>query len=118
MWWDKKVEIKPIEIKLSGDLNEILSVFRIGLVSYLTGKEQDLKKLKIELMRPLIEAEWDKTNAKEAERINKALDSKGEKIRKAWNQYKEDLLLLEKQNKDTSVVKAKLEVLEKLMEGI
>ena len=48
----------------------------------------------------------------------KALKSKGEKIRKAWNQYKEDLLLLEKQNKDTSVVKAKLEVLDKLMEGI
>jgi hypothetical protein len=86
-------------------------------LNYLTGKENDLKKLKIDLMRPLIEQNWDKTDAKEAEKINLALKSKGAKIYRAWNQYKEDLLLLEKQGKDTSLVKAKLEVLNKLVEG-
>lgn len=124
MWWKKTttefkpIEVKPIEIKISGEVHEILAIVRIGLVNYLTNKEQDLKKLKLELMRPLIESSWDKTNAEEADKINKALTSKGEKIRKAWTQYKEDLLLSEKQHKDTSLIKAKLEVLEKLMEGV
>lgn len=117
MFWNKHVEIKPLEIKLSGEINELLSLFRIGLVSYLTNQEVDLKRLKLELMRPLLEAEWKKTNAEEAEKINRALISKGEKIRKAWERYKDELLTLQREGKNTDLVKAKLEILDVLMEA-
>lgn len=90
----------------------------ISLVSYLGGKEPDLKKLKFELMRPMMEESWAKTNAEQSDKINKALNSKGEKIRIAWGQYKEDLLVAEREGRDTLLIKSKLEVLEKLMEGI
>ena len=111
MFWNKKVELK-----LSGDLNELVSLLRIFLADYLLGKEPDLKKLRIELMRPMLETTWDKNHAQEAEKINKSLESKGEKIRRAWEQYKEDLLEAEKKGKDVSLIKAKLEVLDKLVE--
>lgn len=111
MFWNKKVELK-----LSGDLNELVSLLRIFIADYLLSKEPDLKKLRIELMRPMLEANWDKNHAQEAEKINKSLNTKGEKIRRAWEQYKEDLLDAEKRGKDTSLIKAKLEVLTKLVE--
>ncbi len=116
MWFNKKVEVKPIEIKLTGELDEILKFFRIFLVNYLIGKENDLKKLKIELMRPVIEDNFLEGNAKQAERINQALASKGDKVRKAWEKYKDEKLTLQRENKDTKLVDAKLEILDILME--
>ena len=117
------VEKKFIEAhkEYTTNLFEILGAFlrwnkEISLVSYLGGKEPDLNKLKRELERPLVEEGWAKTHAEEAEKINKALESKGEKVRKAWEQYKEDLLEAERTGKDTQFIKAKLEVLEKLVE--
>lgn len=122
-----KVEVDKKLIKnhqeYSDKLFEILASFlrwnkEISLVSYLGGKEPDLKKLKLELMRPQIEEGWAKTNAEQAEKINKALESKGEKIRNAWEKYKDEKLTLEREQKDTSLVDAKLEILDILMEGI
>lgn len=119
MFWKKTpIEIKPIEIKLSGDLTELLALFRVFLTNYLIGKDADLRKLRTEIMRPLIEQQWDKRNAEEAEKINQALKSKGEKIHRAWNKYKEELLELRRQKKDTQLVEAKLEILDILMEGV
>jgi hypothetical protein len=121
MFWKKK-EIKVdkvvFELRCDEQLTELLKTFRIFLADYLIGKESDLKKLRIELMRPLLEEQWKQTDAIQAEKINRALESKGEKIRKNWNQYKEDLLQLQKQGKDTKFVESKLEVLDKLMEGV
>ena len=121
-----KIEVDQKLIKqhqeYTDKLFEILSAFlrwnkEISLVSYLGGKEPDLKKLKLELMRPMMEENWNKTNAEQADKINKALESKGEKVRKAWEQYKDDLLVAEREHRDTKEIKAKLEVLEKLVEG-
>lgn len=121
-----------LEIKVNKRLNdfykeftdryfETMSAFlrwnkEISLVSFLGGREPNLDKLKKELMRPMTEENWGKTNAVEADKINTALSSKGEKVRKAWNRYKDTLLQLERQGKDTQLVKAKLEVLDLLME--
>lgn len=122
MFWNKKNYMMPekitIEVKFDNNFNEITSLFRVLLANYLTGKEPDLKKLKFELMRPMMEEGWAKTNAEQTDKINKALESKGEKIRIAWGQYKEDLLVAEREGKDTTLIKSKLEVLDKLMEGI
>ncbi len=88
-----KIEIDQKFIKnnqeYSDKLFEMFAAFlrwnkEISLVSYLGGKEPDLKKLKLELMRPMMEEGWNKTNAEEAERINKALESKGERVRQAF----------------------------------
>ena len=68
-------------------------------------------------MRPMMEESWSKTNAETAEKINKALESKGEKVRQAWERYKEEKLALEREQKDTKLIEAKLEILNKLMEG-
>lgn len=130
---DFDLQSQRLEIKLdkklieqhqeySDKLFEILSSFlrwnkEISLVSYLGGKEPDLKKLKQELERPMIEAEWAKTNSLEAEKINQALSSKGEKIRQAREKYKDEKLALEREHKDASLVNAKLEILNILMEG-
>ena len=102
---DFDLRFQQLEVKLdkklieqhreySDKLFEILASFlrwnkEISLVSYLGGKEPDLKKLKLELMRPQMEENWAKTNSAEAERINKALESKGEKVRQAWLKYKD-----------------------------
>ena|SRR3990167_9276243 len=129
MFWKKKInksalnntiipEKITIEIKLDTNVNELLAMVRLALADYLTGKENDLKKLKIELMRPFIQAQWDNKDADTADRINRALASKGNKIRQAFERYKEELLVLEKQKKDTTLVKAKLEILDKLIEGV
>lgn len=75
-------------------------------------------RLKREILFPLLEIRWTKNYMEEAERINRALESKGEKIRKAREQYKNELLTLERGKKDTSLIKAKLEILDILMEGI
>ena len=121
-----KIEVDQKLIKqhqeYSDKLFEILSAFlrwnkEISLVSYLGGKEPDLKKLKLELMRPMMEEGWNKTNAEQAEKINKALESKGEKVRQAWERYKDEKLSLEREHKDTKSVDDKLEVLNILMEG-
>ncbi len=122
-----KIEVDQKLIKNNqeyGDkLFEILSAFlrwnkEISLVSYLGGKELDLKKLKLELMRPMMEEGWSKTNAEQADKINKALESKGEKVRQAWEKYREEKLRLEREGKDTRLVNSKLEILDVLMEGI
>lgn len=115
MFFNKKI---IYEIKLDSQINELLKTVRLFLVSYLTGKENDFKKLKLDIMQPLLTQQWNENAAKEAEKINKALGSKGEKIRKAWNQYKEDLLEAQRMKKDTKLIEAKLEVLDKLMEGV
>ena len=122
-----KIEVDQKLIKNNqeyGDkLFEILSAFlrwnkEISLVSFLGGKEPDLKKLKLELMRPMMEEGWSKTNAEQADKINKALLSKGEKVRQAWEKYKEEKLKLEREGKDTRLVDSKLEILDVLMEGV
>jgi hypothetical protein len=122
-----KVEVDQKLVKnnqeYSDKLFELMSAFlrwnkEISLVSFLGGKEPDLKKLKTELMRPMIEEGWNKTNAEQADKINKALSSKGEKIRQAWEKYKDDKLTLEREGKDTKLVDSKLEILNKLMEGV
>ena len=122
-----KIEVDQRLIKnnqeYSDKLFEILSAFlrwnkEISLVSYLGGKEPDLKKLKLELMRPMMEENWNKTNAEQVEKINEALESKGEKIRQAWEKYKDEKLALEREKKDTKFIDAKLEILNILMEGI
>ena len=69
-------------------------------------------------MRPIMEEGWAKTNAQEVEKINKALESKGEKVRQAWEKYKDEKLALEREKKDTSLVNSKLEILNILMEGV
>ena len=69
-------------------------------------------------MRPMMEEGWNKTNAEEADRINKALESKGEKVRQAWEKYKDEKLVLEREHKDTKSVNDKLEILDILMEGV
>ena len=74
------------------------------------------RQLKWKILIALLEIRWSKNYAQEAERINVALASKGERIRKAWEQYKEDLLTLQREQKDTKIVETKLEVLNKLME--
>src|SRR3990167_2821815 len=116
------VDKKLIEAhkEYTSKLFEILGAFlrwnkEISLVGYLGGKEPDLNKLKRELEKPFVEEGWAKTHAAEAEKINQALESKGEKIRKAWEQYQEDLLEAERTGKDVQFIKAKLEVLEKLV---
>ena len=68
-------------------------------------------------MRPMMEEGWNKTNAEQADKINQALESKGEKIRQAWEKYKDEKLALEREHKDTSLVNSKLEILDILMEG-
>lgn len=73
-------------------------------------------KLKWKIISALLEIYWTKNYAQEAERINKALASKGEKVRKAWEEYKGDLLILQREHKDTQFIEAKLEVLNKLLE--
>ena len=122
-----KVEVDQKLIKqhqeYSDKLFEILASFlrwnkEISLVSYLGGKEPDLKKLKLELMRPQMEENWAKANAEEADRINKALESKGEKVRRAWEKYKDEKLALGREKRDTSMVDAKLEILNILTEGV
>lgn len=131
---DFDLRFQQLEIKLdkkliaqhqeySDKLFEILASFlrwnkEISLVSYLGGKEPDLKKLKLELMRPMMEENWAKTNSSEAEKINKALESKGERVRQAWAKYKDEKMALERAKQDTKLVDAKLEVLEILMEGM
>lgn len=131
---DFDLRFQQLEIKLdkklieqhqeySNKLFEILASFlrwnkEISLVSYLGGKEPDLKKLKLELMRPMMEEGWNKTNAEQADKINKALESKGEKIRQAWEKYRDEKLALEREHKDTSSVNSKLEILNILMEGV
>lgn len=91
----------------------------ISLVSAISrGKDVDLTKLKQELMKPMIEEGWAQKRATEAERINKAIDSKGEKVRKAWDKYKEERLRLERESRSTEFVDAKLEILNILMEGV
>lgn len=130
---DFDLRFQQLEVKLdkklieqhreySDKLFEILASFlrwnkEISLVSYLGGKEPDLRKLKLELMRPQMEENWGKTNAVEADKINKALESKGEKVRQAWLKYKDDKMSLERAKQDTKLVDAKLEVLDILMEG-
>ena len=118
---DLEKKIIDMHQSYNKQLFEILESFlrwnkEISLVSYLGGKEPDLKKLKIELMRPMMEENWNKNHAEEAEKINKALESKGEKIRKARDQYQEDFLVAQREGKDTQVIEAKLEVLNKLVE--
>lgn len=107
-----------IDLKLDKEIIiDFLNSLKGLLVVYLSGKESEIKKARMEFIKPLLQQEWDKTNSQEAEKINKALESKGEKIRKAREQYKEDLLNAQKTKKDTSLILAKLEVLDKLMEG-
>jgi phenylalanyl-tRNA synthetase alpha subunit len=118
MFWNKKPENVVVNIKLDESFKEPVSLLRIFLANYLTGKEDDLKKLKRDLLQPLVEQNWDKTNAQLADKINTALKSKGEKIRLAWEQYKGDLLVAEREGKETQLIKAKLEVLEKLVEEV
>lgn len=122
-----KIEVDQKLIKnhqeYSDKLFEILSAFlrwnkEISLVSYLGGKEPDLKKLKLELMRPMMEENWNKTNAEQSEKINQALESKGEKVRQAWEKYKDEKLSLERTKQDTKLVDAKLEILNILMESV
>jgi len=91
----------------------------ISLVSYISkGKDIDLTKLKQELTRPMVEEGWAQKRAREAEKINKALDSKGDKVRKAWERYREEKLRLEREEKSTELVDSKLDILNILMEGV
>jgi len=104
----------------SNKLFEILSSFlrwnkEISLVSFLGGKEPNLDKLKRELLRPMNESNWAKTNADEAERINKALESNGEKVRKKRQDIKEKLLAEERQGKDTTITKQHLDFLNSII---
>ena len=100
---------------------ETLSTFlrwnkEITLVDHLSkGGDINLSRLKKELERPMVEEEWAKKHAQETTKINQALSSQGEKIRKAWERYKDEKLSLERQGKDTKFVDAKLEVLNVLM---
>ena len=82
-----------------------------------TKKTKDIQ-LKWKILISLLEIRWTKNYIQEAERINKALDSKGEQIRQARERYKDDKLALEREKKDTSLINAKLEILNILMEGI
>lgn len=114
--FDKKTNI---DIKLNDKvLLEFLDSVKALLVMHLIGNESDIRKARMEFIKPLLEKQWDATNAKEDERIQKALNSKADKIRKAREIYKDDLLIAEKQGKPTELIKAKLEILEKLVEGI
>ena len=90
----------------------------LKLISNLSMKEPDFSRLKKMMMEPIVKEDWDKKHAEEAERINRALESKGERIRQARERYKEDKIRLEREEKDTKFVDAKLEVLDKLVEGI
>ena len=82
-----------------------------------TKKTNDVR-LKWKILFALLEIRWTKNYSQEAERINRALESKGEKIRKTWEEYKNDLLTLQREKKNTNFVEAKLEVLDKLIDGI
>jgi hypothetical protein len=129
-----ELAVKELEIRTEKKLNEFYKEFsekqftvleaflrwnkEISLVSFLGGKEPDLNKLKKELERPMVEYGWSKTQAEEADKINKALQSKGEKIRRARDTYREDLLKAEREGKNTELLKAKLEILDKLMDGV
>ena len=112
MFWNKKPEPNK---ELALGLEELTSLFKRG---YLIFPVAELPFIKNELLRPYIEQQRLNDNSVEAERINIALKSKGEKIRRAREQYKEDFLKLEREGKDTDLVKAKLEILDKLMEGV
>ena len=93
----------------------------ISLVSHFTkGKDLDLTKLKTHMEKPIHEAGFMKQNAHDAMRINEALASKGEKVRKAWESYRDEKLALERQGDKVdkvrlAIVNAKLEVLNKLV---
>jgi len=114
-FWQKDVKIAALEAEAKVYARAYQDL--VELLAALHGT-RDLKKLHRELQRPEMEASWRASQAKEAERINKALESKGEKIRQARDRYKNELLKLERELKDTSVVKAKLEILNILLEGV
>jgi len=90
----------------------------IALVAHLGRQEPTIDKLKQSLMRPFVEEGWKENNAKKSIAINKAIESKGEKIRRAWENYKQEKLKLEREHKTTAYVDAKLEILNILMEGV
>jgi len=90
----------------------------IALVAHLDKKDLNIDKLKQSLMKPFVEEQWKETNAKKAIAINNALSSKGEKVRLAWEKYRDEKLKLEREQKPTTYVDAKLEVLNVLMDGV
>lgn len=90
----------------------------IALVAHMDRKDPAIDKLKQSLIRPFVEDGWKETNAKKSQAINNALNSKGEKVRQAWERYKQEKLKLEREQKNTAFIDAKLEVLNILMEGV
>ena len=90
----------------------------LALVAHMDRQDPSINKLKQSLMRPFVENGWKETNAKKAIAINKAIESNGESIRKSWEKYKAEKLKLEREQKSTAFVDAKLEVLNILMEGV
>ena len=105
-------------------LERKLDLIKEIIVISIAGKDKsNLNKVLLELQRPRMEKELAANNAKEADKINRALTSKGEKVRKAWKRYKEDKLALERKGDKVdktqlALINAKLEILDVLMEGV
>ena len=90
----------------------------LALVAHMDRQDPSINKLKQSLMKPFVEDGWKETNAKKAIAINTAIASNGEAIRKSWEKYKAEKLKLEREQKSTAFVDAKLEVLNILMDGV
>ena len=115
MFFKKDIAIKKLELKIRELESENTILTHINFA--LGGGKINIGKLRRELFKFSIENVWDKKHAEEADKINKALESKGEKIRQAWEKYKDEKLALEREKKDTHLIDAKLEILNILMEG-
>jgi hypothetical protein len=107
MFWKKQ--------KDEDTLGEIARLFRSG---YIIMPVADIPILKRALIKPYLELEWAKQHAKDADKINRALESKGEEIRQARDQYREDLLAAQREGKDTKLIEAKLDILNRLVEDV
>ncbi len=132
---DKRVkEFEQIEMKVDKKLIDFHKEFidkyfdnlnaflrwnkEIALVSYIGGKDPNISNLKRELMKPYLEEKWSIEKAKQAEDINKVLNSKGEEIRKKREQLQSDYLEADRKGRkdDALIYKAQYEILDRILE--
>ena len=78
--------------------------------------EKDLDNLKRTLIQPILEERWKEEKEKKVKETEEVLKSRGQKILEMRNDMYQRFLRLDREGKDTTLLKAQLELLDKILE--
>lgn len=78
--------------------------------------EKDLSNLKRTLMQPILEERWKETKDKKTAEVEQILQTKGQKLLEMREDMHQRFLKLDREGKDTTLLKAQLEIMDSILE--